>query len=141
MKFNGFDEALKILQNLMPEEQKKIISGIKKTQPDLAIELEKSLITVEDLKYLTEKMLSEFLRDIDLAELGLVLRIASEEVKNHLFSMLSKNLKQEVEESLKGAPVPMKKVQECHDRIMKIVRHKVENGALVLDPKSSDKLV
>ncbi len=140
MKFNGFEEALLLLQNLSGSEQKKILEGIKAHQPDLAEKLEKSLITIEDLIYLTPHQLAEFIRDIDLAELGYALRSASEDLRKHLFQLMTTNLQKEVEETLLGGPVSLSKVDECRNRIMNIVRHKVNKGLLVLDP-SSDKIV
>ncbi len=140
MKFNGFDEALALLQSLSSGEQKKILEGIKVHQPDLATRLENSLITLEDLRFLTPHQLAEFIRDIDLAELGYALRSASEELKAHLFQLMTTNLQKEVEETLIGAPVALSKVDECRNRIMDIVRYKVDKGLLVLD-SSSGKLV
>ena len=141
MKFNGFEEALAILESLSGPEQEKILEGIKKHQPDLATKLKESLVTIEDLIYLTPNQLAEFIKDIDLGELGYALRGSSEKVREHIFSLVTTNLQKEIEDTLKGGPASMKKVQECTDRVMSIVRHKVSKGQLVLDPKSSDKMV
>jgi flagellar motor switch protein FliG len=73
--------------------------------------------------------------------MGLALRIASPEVKNFILMNSPKMLRQEMEEILLGPLQLASKVEEAQERIMEIVRAKIDKGDLILNKESSETLV
>lgn len=141
MKFEGKEEALKILQNLSTKERKTILKNIALKNPSLASELEQSLMSIDDLIYLTPHQTAEFIRDIDLFELGMSLRLAKAETRDHVLKLLTSNLAKDVQEGIDSKLTTTEKIQECIDRVLMVVKLKVDSGKLTLDADSSSKMV
>lgn len=139
VKGGGIKEAAKILAALDLNSRKNILSIIAKEDSAMAEMLRKNLVSMEDLQKLTPKMLVELLREIKMEDLSLALRISSVELRQHLMSVLPRGPRTELEESLNGKPVPVSKVNEASNRILKVIREKIEKGELVLS--DDDQLV
>ena len=71
------------------EERERIIDSIAQVEPALAEALSRSFYYIDDLKYLTPKMLVELLREIDLTLFALALRGAQKETSEHILSNVS----------------------------------------------------
>ena len=142
MKFQGgVKEAAKMLAGLSRSSREKVLDIISKKDPKMAEALHKSMDTFEDLQYLTPLMLIELLREVKNSDFGLGLRISSNELKNFILKNSPKGIRVEIEEVLTGPPQLASKVEEAQERIMQIVRHKIEKGQLIISKESSEKLV
>lgn len=137
----GIREAAKLLAGLDFANRIKVLEIIAQQDPQMAEELRKNMVVLEDLCYLTVKMMQELLQEIKLEDLGLALRIASPELRNHFLDNISKTMRQDLEEILNGPPQPVPKVQEAADKIMEIVKAKIEKGQIVLNKESSEEYV
>lgn len=135
----GPKEAAKMLQALGASERRKILEQIAQQDPAMAETLKSMMVSLEDLQHLTVKMLQELLKEVSLKDLGLALRLASEELRIKILSQVSKGMKAELEDSLKGAPRPVSEVQQAEQRVMEVVRRKWERGEIIL--KDDDTLV
>jgi len=142
MKFQGgVKEAAKMLAGLSKAAREKVLETIFKKDPKMAVALHRSMYTFDDLQYLTPMMLIELLRSVKVADMGMALRIASPEVKNFVLMNSPKMLRQEMEEILLGPLQLASKVEEAQDRIMEIVRAKIDKGELIINKESSETLV
>ena len=142
MKFQGgVKEAAKMLAGLSRSAREKILDIISKKDPRMAEVLHKSMYSFEDLQYLTPIMLIELLREIKIADMGLSLRIASSELKNFILQNTPRVMRQEIEEILTGPPQLTSAVEEAQERIMAVVRLKLDKGQLIINKESSEKLV
>ncbi len=142
MKFDGgVKAAAKMLAGLSKATREKILEKISKKDPIMAEELHKSIYTFDDLQYLTPMMMIELLRSIKIPDMGLALRIASPELKDNVLKNAPRVMRQEIEEILLGPPQLASKVEEAQERIMFIVREKIDKGQLVIDKDSSDTYV
>lgn len=142
MKFQGgVKEAAKMLAGLSKSAREKVLELISKKDPRMAEALHKSMYTFEDLKYLTQVMLIELLRDIKIADMGLALRISSNELKDFVLKNSPRGMRQEMEEILMGPPQLASKVEEAQERIMTVVRAKIDKGQLIINKEGSEKLV
>jgi flagellar motor switch protein FliG len=137
----GVKEAAKLLLGLPPGNRKRVLEKMREENPQMAEEIEKNLTTFEDLIYLTPKMMSEFFQSVKISDLALSLKICSEDLKNHFLKNTTKNIRQEIMDTLNGPPVQVSKVQEAKDAIMKVVLEKVDKGELVLSNESFDTYV
>ena len=142
MKFQGgVKEAAKMLAGLSKSAREKILDIISKKDPRMAEVLHKSMYTFEDLQYLTPLMLIELLREVKISDMGLALRISSNELKNFLLQNSPRGMRQEMEDILTGPPQLASSVEDAQERIMVIVRAKIEKGQLIINKDNSEKLV
>jgi flagellar motor switch protein FliG len=142
MKFQGgVKAAAKMLAGLSRAAREKVLETISKKDPNMANLLNKSMYTFDDLEQLTPMMVIELLRSIKIQDMGLALRIANPNLKNIILSNSPKLLRLEMEEILLGPPQLTSKVEEAQERIMEVVRLKIEKGELVLNKDSNETLV
>lgn len=141
MPFSGGPKAAgQMLQGLDTASRKKILEVIKARDPKMAELIESTMVSIEDLRFITPKMLAEFLSQIKIDDLALSLRISSAELKEHIFKNISNSLKRDLEEVIKGPPQSVKKIEECQSRILAVMKNKLERGELILS-KSKDEMV
>ena len=142
MKFQGgVKEAAKMLAGLSRSAREKVLDLISKKDPKMAETLHKSMYSFDDLQYLTPMMLIELLRSIKIPDMGLALRISSPELKDHIMKNTPRGMRQEMEEILMGPPQLASKVEEAQERIMVIVREKIDKGQLIINKDSSETYV
>ncbi len=135
MQFKGgVKEAAKLLQGLDPIMRTKVFDIIKKQDPNMAEILEKEMVVFDDLKYITQQMLYELLKEINPDDLALALKVASKELQEHILNNLSKRVKEDFLEVLNGPLRVVRDVLEASERVMLVVRKKVDKGELVLSP-------
>ncbi len=140
MPFKGGPKAAaELLARLPALGRKKVMELIKKRDPVMAETLRKNMVTLDDLRFLTVKMLAELMKEIKPEELGLALRLAQPETCEHILDNVSKRLRAEIEDVMNGPPVKASKAQEAEGKILDLVREKVEKGTLVL--RADDKTV
>jgi flagellar motor switch protein FliG len=137
----GLKEAARMLSGLGPEEREKVLEIIAKKDPAMAERLRKNMVTLEDLKFLTVKMIQELLREIDIQDFALTLRIASPELRDHILSNVSSSMRSDIEQVLLGPPQSVSKVQEKTEEVLKIVREKMDRGELIINRNSDDEYV
>lgn len=142
MKFQGgVKEAAKMLAGLSKSAREKILDLISKKDPRMAEVLHKSMYSFEDLQFLTPVMLIELLREVKIADMGLALRISSSELKDFILKNSPRGMRQEMEEILTGPLQLASSVEDAQERIMVIVRAKLEKGQLIINKETSEKLV
>ncbi len=137
----GIKAAAKMLAGLSKSAREKVLESISKKDPKMALALHKSMYTFDDLRYLTPMMVIELLRSIKVPDMGLALRIASPELKDHILKNTPRVMRQEMEEILLGPPQLASKVEEAQERIMSVVREKIDKGQLIINKDSSETLV
>lgn len=140
-KIDGFKQAIEMLQGLDLAAQQSLLAEIARKDPEMAIRLKQSMVTFDDLQYITVSMMKRLLQEIDLDVLGLALRGANKETVQHLLNMFSTNMKRDVEDILKGRPRPLSDVLEAQAKIMDIVLKLKEKGEIILSKDKSEKLV
>ena len=141
IKVDGFKQAIEMLQGLDLAQQQSLLADIARKDPEMAIRLKQSLVTFDDLQYLTVTMMKRLLQDIELDDLGLALRGASKEVSDHLLNMFSTNMKRDVEDILKGKPRPLSEVMDAQRKIMDVVHRLREKGEIILSKDKSERMV
>jgi flagellar motor switch protein FliG len=137
----GILEAARMLAGLSREARKKALEFISKKDPRMAEELEKNMYTFEDIRFLTPLMLIELLKDLKVSDLGLALRISSNELKDFILKNTPKIMRQEIQDSLIGPPQLASKIEEAQARVMSVVRAKIDKGELIIDKDPSNRTV
>lgn len=137
----GIDQAIDLLSSLSINERDKLLELISAKDPTMADVLRKGMITLEDLRFLSVKMLQEFLREITLDQLGLALRISSPELKSYIYTHISSSMKRQLDDILLGPPKPVGQVLDAQDAIIQQMRKMVDKGQLIIDRSGNDPYV
>jgi flagellar motor switch protein FliG len=132
LKIDGLAQALELLQGLNPDEQKRILSDISKQNPEMAQLLEGRMISINLLQYITPKMLVDFLKEINVEDLGKALRMADQTTRDHLLGILPSRLGEQIKDVLNGPLLPLEKVQECCFKVTSKMKELMDQGSLVL---------
>lgn len=141
IKIDGFKQAIEMLQGLDLAAQQSLLADIARRDPEMAIKLKQSLVTFDDLQYITVSMMKRLLMDIDIDDLGLALRGANKNLSEHLLNMFSTNMRRDIEDILKGKPRALSDVLEAQKKIMEVVIRLKEKGEIILSKDKSEKLV
>jgi flagellar motor switch protein FliG len=136
----GVEEAAKMIMGLGPAAGKAVLDDIRKRDPKMAALIEKNLVSMNDLQYLTPSMLVGLLRDLNLENFGLALRTVDKDITQKLLDMVSTGIRLEIEDGLKGPLRKLSDVEAAQAEVLDIVRKKVEMGQIVLNP-DGDELV
>ncbi len=131
VKFNaGVKAAAKMLAGLAPGQRGRVLELIASKDPAMAQALEKSLVQFNDLKLLPVKHLQELMREIELADLALGLRAADDALKSYLYETLPARLCQQLDDVLLGPPQSLDKVLAAQEKVLQVLRGKLERGEL-----------
>ena len=141
MAFNGgVKGAAKLLAGLDPVSRQRLFEELSKKDPKIVEILKKNMVSMEDLILLTVKMIQDLTREIQMKDLGMALRTEKEDLRSHFLNNVSKRMKEEVEEVLNGPAQPLSKVQEAQEKILSLIREKMEKGEIVLSKDNKDRL-
>ena len=141
IKIDGFKQAIEMLQGLDLAQQQSVLADIARRDPDMAIKLKQSLVTFDDLQYITTSMMKRLLQDIELDDLGLALRGANKDLVDYLLNMFSTNMRRDIEDILKGRPRSLDDVLDAQRKIMEVVIRLKDKGEIILSKEKSSKLV
>ncbi len=141
IKIDGFKQAIEMLQGLDLAAQQSLLADIARRDPEMAVRLKSSLVTFDDLQYITVSMMKRLLQDIELDDLGLALRGANKDLSEHLLNMFSTNMRRDIEDILKGKPRALNDVLEAQKKIMAVVIKLKDKGEIILSKDKSEKLV
>ena len=134
----GVKGAAELLAHMDTRGRERILKEIGQKDPDMAETLRKNMVTFEDLRHMTPQMLAKLLQEIDLSDVALGLRLGSDELKSFFFQNMSKGRQQEIQDVLMGPPQSVNKVEEAIERVMDVVRQKMDKGEIVLDPNGDE---
>lgn len=132
-RVNGFKQALELLANLDYEQAQKILTAMAQKDPEMAQRLQEELISLEDIRFITPKMLVELLREIELRDLALALRVSSEDLKSFIIGNVSQTMAKDIREITQGPAQPRSLVKEATERVMHIVRKKVAKREIIIN--------
>ena len=129
----GQKAAVEILSKLSKPERDRILLYIEKCDPKIAEELKRQIVTLDDLQFISVKMLQELLGQIKLDDLALALRLADKKTLEFILGNVSSSLRQDIVEVFSGPPLAIAKVQEAYESVMRVVREKIDKGEIVLE--------
>ncbi len=135
----GLGEMIKALSLLDKDERDRLLKNLALKDQALAQIINSQLYSLEDLRYISPKMLVEFLRSTDLTKLGHALKLYSEETREHLYMRVSDSMATEMRDACEHDKIPKSLAQEEHATIMEIFRKMIDSGKIIIS--KDDKLV
>ena len=138
----GVETAVAILNRVDRGTEKTIIESLEEEDPELAEEIKKRMFIFENIVTLDDRSIQRVLREVDLKDLALALKTASEDVTNRIFKNISKRAVEMLREdmSLMG-PVRLRDVEEAQQKIVNIIRQLDESGEIVIARGGEDEII
>ncbi|HHT48661.1 MAG TPA: flagellar motor switch protein FliG [Firmicutes bacterium] len=138
----GIDAAVAILNRVDRGTEKTIIEALEEDNPELAEEIKKRMFVFEDLVTLDDRSIQRVLKEVDMRDLALALKTASQEVTNRIFKNISNRARDMIKEdmSLMG-PVRLRDVEEAQQKIVNYIRQLDESGEIVIARGGEDEII
>lgn len=143
MTLAGGPAAVAAVLNLVPATiERDLLEGLTERDQTLADEIKNLMFVFDDLAKLDDRSLQRVMRDIEVKELALALKAASEEVKGKILGTMSQRavaaLKEEME--FLGA-VRLRDVEAAQGNIVKVVRALEEAGEIVINAGGDEMVI
>ena len=108
---------------------------------ELSEEIRKRMFVFEDITTLDNRSIQRIIREIDNSQWAIALKSASEDVKNIIFSNMSKRLVEMIKEDIEFmGPVRLKDIEEAQQNIVNVIRRLEEEGEIIT-PRGGDELI
>jgi flagellar motor switch protein FliG len=140
----GVKSAADLLNALDKNASKEILSAIEERNPDLGASIRKKMFTFEDLSHIDLSGLQKIMREVDIRDLAVALKTASEQLRKTLLGAISKRAAETVLEEMGflGA-IKLKEIEAAQMRIIDVVRRLETEGEIELNngKEASDSVV
>lgn len=138
----GVQAIVNILNNVDRTTEKNILEVLEMENPELADEIKRRMFVFEDIITLDNKTIQRILREVDNQDLVLALKGSSEEVKNKIFSNVSKRQAEMIQEDLQYmGPVRLRDVEEAQQKIVAIIRKLEDAGEIIISRGGGDEII
>lgn len=143
MTLSGGPQAVaKVLTLASASVEKVLMEGVRQRNSELAEQITNLMFAFEDLKTLDKRSMQRLLRDIESKELALALKVASDELKQHILGNMSERAAAALQEEIEFlGPVRARDVEGAHQRIIAVVRSLEEAGEVQLSKGDDDLIV
>ena len=127
-------ELAGIVGALAPAAQDKVLTKMVERDPEMALKVERLMFGFNDLLNVGDRSMQELLRNVDVAQVALALKGATDEMQKHFGKGLSqRQLERVAEERQMSGRVAMSKVEEAREELMKLARKMRREGKLVVE--------
>ncbi|MFZ3587924.1 flagellar motor switch protein FliG [Bacillus sp. DJP31] len=138
----GVEAVVEVLNGVDRSTERTILDALEIQDPELAEEIKKRMFVFEDIVTLDNRAIQRVIRDVENADLLLSLKVASEEVKDIVFSNMSKRMVDTFKEEMEFmGPVRLRDVEEAQSRIVAIIRRLEESGEIVIARGGGDDII
>lgn len=132
-QIGGINMAATVLNNAGQSVEKAILSDIGQRDPELASEIKNLMFVFEDIMMLDDRSIQRVLKDVDMKELSLALKGASDEMTDKILSNMSERASTMVREEMEFmGPVKLRDVEKVQQKIVDSVRRLDEEGEIVM---------
>lgn len=138
----GIDAVVNLINRVDRGTERNIMEALEEQDPELAEEIKKRLFMFDDIGGMDDRSLQRVLREVDLKDLGLALKGASEELRAKFFKNMSKRAADMLKEDMDFmGPVRVRMVEEAQQKIVNVVRMLEEAGEIVIARGREEELV
>lgn len=129
----GVKTVSEVLNVLDRATERLILETIEEENTELAEEIKKLMFVFEDLMLVDDKGIQNVLKEVENAELSLALKTASDQLKEKIFTNMSKRAAEMVQEEMSFmGPVRISDVEQAQQSIVEVVRRLEESGDVVV---------
>ena len=138
----GVEAAVAILNRVDRGTEKDDYGSFGRRQPRTRRRDQKRMFVFENIVTLDDRSIQTVLRQVDMKDLALALKTASEEVASRIFKNVSKRAAEMLKEdmSLMG-PVRLRDVEEAQQKVVNVIRQLDESGEIVIARGGEDEII
>lgn len=138
----GIESVVEVLNSVDRSTERTILDALEIQDPELAEEIKKRMFVFEDIVTLDNRSIQRVIRDVENEDLMLALKVASDEVKEVIFSNMSQRMSQTFKEEMEYmGPVRLRDVEEAQTRIVATIRRLEEAGEIVIARGGGDDII
>ncbi|HZY61074.1 MAG TPA: flagellar motor switch protein FliG [Edaphobacter sp.] len=140
--YAGFKAVADLLNRLDAEQAKKILEEIEGEEPEVAINIRNLMFTFEDLVTVPTASMRELVAAIDKSTLAMALKGAREDVRAHIFRVMSSRAVEMLKEDMEVlGPVRTREVTIAQHEILNLARKLENEGKIILKIEQGDDLL
>ncbi|MDD4527881.1 MAG: flagellar motor switch protein FliG [Candidatus Margulisbacteria bacterium] len=129
----GVNSLAEVINSVDRSTEKKILEYLEEVDPQLSVEVKDLMFVFEDIIDFEDRQVQRLLQDVEMKDLPLALKVASEELKTLIFKNLSDRAVETLKEEMEFmGPVRVKEVEDMQRKIVNIVRNLEEAGEIFL---------
>jgi flagellar motor switch protein FliG len=129
----GVKTAADLLNAMDKNQGRTLLVSLEERNPELGQAIRQKMFTFEDLAALETTVLQRILREVDMRELAMALKSASEKLKTTLLGCITKRAAETVQEEMNFmGPVRLREIEAAQLRIIEAVRRLEAEGAIDL---------
>jgi flagellar motor switch protein FliG len=129
----GPEAVVNVLHQVDRATEEGILESIAEEDPDLAEEIRNMMFVFEDIVKLDEKAIREMLKEVEVKELALALKGATDEIKSKIFDNMSKRAREGILEDMEYmGPVRLADVEGAQQTVLNVFRRLEEEGTINL---------
>ena len=137
----GLQAVVDILNSVDRGTEKYIMEELDNRDAELSEEIRKRMFVFEDIITLDNRSIQRMIREIDNSQWAIALKSASEEVKDLIFSNMSKRLVEMIKEDIDFmGPVRIRDIEDAQQNIVNIIR-KLEEDGEIITPRGGDDII
>jgi len=137
----GIESIVSILNSVDRSTEKHIMEELENQDASLSEEIRRRMFVFEDIVTLDSRSIQTFIREIDNSQWSIALKGASEEVKEVIYTNMSKRLVEMIKEDMEFmGPVRLKDIEEAQQGIVNIIR-KLEDAGEIVTPRGGDEVL
>lgn len=138
-KRGGAGEAAKIMNNLVPGADQRIIRAIAKNDKLVAQTIQDEMFVFDDLGGCDDKNLGLLMRSIDSSVLVVALKGAEEKLKARIFGCMSNRAASTIQDEMaERGPLRLAEVLEAQKEVLAVARRMADEGTLMLAGRGGD---
>jgi flagellar motor switch protein FliG len=135
----GASEAAKIMNNMRPGQDQRIIRTLGKLDKSLAQRIEDEMFIFEDLMDLDDKNMGVLLRNVENEVLIVALKAADEKLKEKMFGCMSSRAADSIKDEMEArGPMRLAEVHEAQKEVLAIARRLADAGTIMLAGRGDD---
>ncbi len=129
----GVKSAAELLNAMDKNLSKTLLMTLEERNPELGQAIRQKMFTFEDLNGLDASAIQKVLREVDMRDLAVSLKTASEQLKGTLLGSISKRAAETVNEEISFmGPLKLKDIEGAQMRIIEVVRRLETEGEIEL---------
>lgn len=138
----GIQAVVEVLNGVDRSTERTILDALEIQDPELAEEIKKRMFVFEDIVILDNRAIQRVIREVENDDLRLSLKVASDEVKEVVFSNMSNRMAETFKEEMEFmGPVRLKDVEESQSRIVSVIRRLEEVGEIIIARGGGDDII
>jgi flagellar motor switch protein FliG len=131
-----------VLNLVTPSLEKAIMRGVEDKDPGLSEQIRNLMFVFEDIVSLDDRSMQRLLREIDVKELALALKSASNEVKNKILGGMSQRASAALKEEMEMlGPARKRDIESAQTAIVAMIRKLEDAGEIVVGGGADDLVV